>query len=351
MSAWHSTSEMLTRWTDAVAEGIIAALERFVSPRVVRLVEGEQPDTFTLQGASDAGATAPMRFAHGRFSGSDLPQAVKGSRVELVLQPCRFMVRPLELPARAAEFIAGIVRAQIDRLTPWTAEDAMFGCATPATSANGKIVTTIAAAPRSTADAYIAGLTALQPAAVSIFTRASDEAHELIKVFEQQTRGLLDRTRLSRALRTVLAAAAAAAVLSNVGSFLAGDYLDSRRAELNGEIAARRLALRIGGDGTDRSPIAMLARRKHEMQARVIAVDELSRILPDRTYVTELRIDGSSLQIVGVTDDAPSLIRLMEQSAHFSRATFFAPTTRAPSDPGDRFHIEARLEPANTVSR
>ena len=80
-------------------------------------------------------------------------------------------------------------------------------------------------------------------------------------------------------------------------------------------------------------------------------IEELSRILPDHTYVTELHIDGNTLQIAGITHDAPSLIRLIEQSHHFTRATFFAPTTRAPSDPGDRFHIEARLEPVNMVSQ
>jgi hypothetical protein len=43
-----------------------------------------------------------------------------------------------------------------------------------------------------------------------------------------------------------------------------------------------------------------------------------------------------------VQDGAAALI---EQSAYFTRATFFAPTTRSPSQSGDNFHIEAQIQP------
>jgi general secretion pathway protein L len=73
----------------------------------------------------------------------------------------------------------------------------------------------------------------------------------------------------------------------------------------------------------------------------VLALEALSKILPDQTYVTELQIEGNKLRLTGITRDAPPLIGLIEQSDRFARASFFAPTTRSDSNAGDRFHIEA----------
>jgi general secretion pathway protein L len=96
------------------------------------------------------------------------------------------------------------------------------------------------------------------------------------------------------------------------------------------------------------SALRALEKRKRTTPSSVIALEALSALLPDDTYVTELRIDGEKLQIVGMTSDAPSLIRLIEQSPHFARATFFAPTTRTPGTTKEQFHIDAQINPVFT---
>jgi len=353
MTLLRDIGEFVSRWLDGVAATIVAAFGRFVSPRVVRIVEESDGRSFTLSGADNGGRRDRLAPADGGPFGALPPgaaKAIKGNRVEIVLRPSRFLFRPLELPRRAVEFLDGIVRAQVDRLTPWTAADAVFGWGRPADIASDRISIMVAATARAAVRPMLEALSALGPASIAIFTAPADGAAAAgtIKVYDQSVRGSLDAARLSRILMIVLLVAAGAASLGVAVDSILGSSLEAQANDLTRSINERRAQLRGGPAGIARSASAMLDRRKQETPATVIVIEALSGILPDHTYVTELRVEGNRLQVIGVTQDAPGLIRLIEQSPHFTRATFFAPTTRAPTDPGERFHIEARIEPVNT---
>jgi general secretion pathway protein L len=350
MKMRETIGTILTAWTGSVAGAIVAALDRVVSPRVIRLIEDEEGG-FALEAQARV-ENAPVRltFVDGAFSPSHLAAVFRGSRVEIVLQPKRFLFRPLELPARAAAFVEGIVRAQIDRLTPWSASEAAFGCTTPTGSGAESVTTVIAATTRKLAMVYVQAASTFHPAAVAICADVAERNAGRVKVFEQKARGGLDPARLGRALLGALGVLAAVAVLSVAFAAYEADHLGAQESELARQISQRRAAIRNAADGGDRSPAAVLERRKFETPASVVVLDALTQVLPDHTYVTELHLAGGKLQISGITRDAPSLIPLIEQSAHFTRATFYAPTTRAPSDPGERFHIEARVQPVNRVA-
>lgn len=335
--------DILKSWIGIVAGAVIAGFDRVASPRVIRLRE-QDDGSFSVEAAGKAG-NLPSRatFADGVLSADNLGPALKGSRVEILLKPQRFLFRPLELPSRAADFLEGIVRAQIDRLTPWSAAEAAFGCSAP-TPHGGGLTTIIAATTRRAVQGFVDAATTMHPAAVAICADADDQRTAPITVFEQKARGHLDAAKLGRALLAVLMVFALAAALSSMAATYVSMTVGAQEDTVAAQIAQRRAAIRASSEGGDRSPSAALERRKLQTPSSVLVLEALSQVLPDHTYVTEMHLAGNRVQIVGITRDAPSLIPLIEQSPLFTRATFYAPTTRAPSDPGERFHIETRIE-------
>ncbi len=122
--------------------------------RRLELVEGPDGDfqpTRRDKRSRAAEIGPPLRLEGGEFVGSISTKThslLAGSRVEIVLAPSRFVFRQLELPLRAADFLEGVVREQIDRLTPWRSSDAAFGWSAPVNLDDKRIVVTVAATPR-----------------------------------------------------------------------------------------------------------------------------------------------------------------------------------------------------------
>src|ERR1044072_2560880 len=187
MKLLQPVTTILRGWTDTVAAAVIAMFHRLSSPRVIRLLE-QNDGSFTGEAAAGKSEQLPrhLAFADGNFVESNLAQMFRGSRVEIDLQPRRFLFRPLELPARAADFLEGIVRAQIDRLTPWNAGEAVFGCSPPVKSGAESITTVIAATTRKAAMSYVEAVSAFHPAAVALCTEVAERNAGRVRVFEQK---------------------------------------------------------------------------------------------------------------------------------------------------------------------
>jgi len=350
MTSMRAISLGFSQWVDQVAGAAAGLSERFSQPRTVR-IEQESGDQFVIQNNQTIAATPNT----GSFR-MDLPQSdaaypawlretIAGARVELTLQSDRFLFCPLELPRRATEFLHGIVRAQIDRLTPRDATGAVFGWSKPVETRAERVAVTIAATALAMVQPYCDILAKLGAHSVIVLTTASDAnaTATSIKVWDHRSRDSVDIVRIRKALVTTLAACVVTAIAAATTATALDAYFDNAQDE----ITQKRAALRAIGSDTGGAINARrsLERRKFESPSAVMVVDALSDILPDHTYITELRIEGNTVRLIGLTRDAPALIELIEGSGRFSHASFFGPTTRSASEPSERFHIEATIQP------
>lgn len=354
MSLLRYFAALWSRWLDGAASAALSIGGALQRKRKFRLAE-QDGDAFLLQalrnGAPPQTLAPPLRLVDGRFVESgEVLSRLAGAQVEIALAPRRFMFPAVDVPQKASGFLDAIVRAQIDRLTPWSAAQAVFGCGAPAPMSGGRIGVTVAATARSSIAPFIAAAEALKPASVvvSATLEGAGEPAPIVVHTQQANR----QRRLRRARRILVAAlalgGAAAAASVAIWIVVSGD-VESSRLEIAQRMAERRAGASASRGGADAA--AALLQRKREATSSVVVLDALSRTLPDDTYLTELKVADASLEIDGVTREAASLIAILEQAGPFKNATFSAPTTRARGENAEQFHIEAQIAPALPVTR
>ena len=352
MSWLGSFTSALWRWLGEAAAGLAGVTTLVRSRRTLRLKEG--PDgAFRLERRDRRRdwemVSEGLVIDKGAFASPPAPAMralMRGAQVEVALQMRHFVIRPLELPARAAEFLEGVVRTQIDRLTPWKPGEAAFGATAPEALGGDRIVTRIVATPRARLKPYVEALAALGVDALCVSTQIEGEGGAAqVRVLSESLGDAERQRRWTLSLAIGLAGAVGAGVIAvGVWSYL-GQALDDEREALESAIAGQRAALLAQRGAAENDAVAALDRQKRAALPVVLALESLSKALPDGTYLTEMRFERDKVEISGVTDDAPRLISLIEQSRQFAHAAFSAPTTHSPNEAGERFHIEARVEP------
>ncbi len=338
---------------DLSAQGAAALTARVSGRQRVRAVERGGDLVFYPDRPGDAPPLGRLA-ADGTATTGDLPRRLRRSLVTLDLDPARFLFRTLDLPDRARDFVASIVGTQIDRLTPWKADQVMFGWDEPhPAGADGKIAVTVAATNR----AFVAPLLGRIEAcgAGAIVARVVLPPDHVAPGPEAATALVVARTAAAGFAvafwRRVLGIATAAVVSLVIGSSLYAQYtasgLTDEAERLDRQLAAKRALVAKAVNGNDPALAARrsLQQRKREVPSATLVLDAATRLLPDHTFVTDFEIAGNRLRLVGFTADAPTLVRLFEKSDMFAAPGFFAPTTRLPEDPADRFSLEATVRP------
>ncbi|WP_245849892.1 PilN domain-containing protein [Oceanimonas doudoroffii] len=263
-------------------------------------------------------------------------------QIRLYLPQDELLLTRVTLPVATAGNLEAVLRFEMDRHTPFTADQVYFGFhARPREATSVQIQVDLLLAPKAKTDAHLAELAELSifPALLCAADQPKAPAIKL-PVHPNDTSPRAGR----RKSRKVILGLVMVLLLIALPLYHRQARIDTLTAELElprqhaEQAAAFKRELTALQDSR-----TWLGQRRAERRATLLLLDELTRQLPDHTWLTRLELKEDSLQIRGESTRASELIGLLEGSSLFFDVRFGSPITINPATSRDRFMITARL--------
>jgi len=286
---------------------------------------------------------------------ADVSRAAHNSFVVLEFPADKVVMRRITVPTQARKFLSGVIRNQIERLSPWPANGVVYGFAAEAGAGDATVVEVrILMAARTDVDAARQDLAALglpvdRIVARGSDTEAADETAGSVTLWSRLADTSPERHgSLVRAIGIGIAASVTVSLLLGSWTLLSAAAIRDESEEVAARSRVLQRQAQTGRTAASTASIPPAERAwllKETSISSVILIEALSRALPDTAYVSEIRLEKESLRIMGLAGDAPALLAPLERSDHLTDVHFFAPTARGPDGKLFRFSIEAHVEP------
>lgn len=256
----------------------------------------------------------------------------------------RTLRRSVSLPAAAADNLRQVLTFEMDRQTPFKADQVYFDYRVAdhaAVDRNLQVQLTVV--PRPQLDAELAAIAACEPAldGVDCWTEARGGSRAGINLLPADRR--FKRKNLRLRLNFALAGAALVLLvtcmqlwLENRQSALEAMQSDVQKAATEAkQVSQLRKTLQDTIDSAN-----FLSRKKHDTPLMVDLIDDLTQRLPDDTYLERLNVDDKNkIELQGLSDDASKLIGLLNQSQLLTNPSVQGTIQPDPRTKKDRFNI------------
>ena len=260
------------------------------------------------------------------------------------------LARTITLAQAAEENLHEVIGFQLDRYTPFERDEVYLGCQVVGRDPDTEAVTVaIAVARRTDVTALIdtasrQGITCTRVAAAAeAFELAVKPGDIMLDWGTQQ-----EAAAPNRWLRWLWAVACVLLVADLALPLVRGH---TRLAALQGELAAvRREAQDVAAlrDTVDQAiELAALPVQRWQRTPLSALLAELTRLVPDTGWVTQIEIDPGTVQLTGYAASANALIPVLEQSPLFANAAFRSPVTQDAVHGVEQFHLSAELRRRN----
>lgn len=263
----------------------------------------------------------------------------------LVLPAAVGLRRRLLLPAAAGDRLRDVVSFEIDRQTPFTGDAVAFDARLLGRRpADGQLDVELVVVPRAALQPHLDALGPLAGMLAGI--DLADSGGQPLRVnllAPAQRRQRADPARLWNLALAVVAIVAFGLglwqVLANrrAAADAFQQSVDARAAEARAaSVQRRRLVDAVAGQ-------TFLDRARAGRPSAIEVIDELSRRLPDHTYLEKLAIENDKLLLIGLSSDASSLVGRLEDSKLWRGAALAGAVQPDPRTRRDRFTLTADL--------
>ena len=325
-------------------ERLLLAIDASGAAQLVHAAGGRRETLGSLDGTP--GAIAAMRAVLAQPRWRRLAAA---GAVSIELPAALALRTETTLPVAAEGSLREVLSFDLDRRTPFKSADVYFdGRVLARDTKAGVLRVDLAVVAREWVDDALAAARELGLSPERVELRDADAAEPL-------PHNLVPPPRRPPRRRTgdlVIAGLAAMTMLLGVAALGIPVYRAHAAAgALAGEVAeAKRAAAATAAVQKEieaaRQEVSMLAERKRRQPTVSETLLVLTRLLPDDAWLSDLRISGAELQLLGVAASASDLIGLLDRSKRFTDANFRASLMLDARLNRERFSIGARIAPA-----
>jgi general secretion pathway protein L len=252
--------------------------------------------------------------------------------------------RRLLLPAAAAERLRDVVRFELDRQTPFTPNEVCFDARILERREDGQLETELVVAPRARFDMALQALEPLSADLVGVDVVGADGQPMGVNLLPSESR----RTGRAphRGLHWGLASVAVLALM-----FAGWLTLENRRAAADAFEAkmesrsaeARRVSAKRQQLVELTRGVITLDQTRASRPTTVEVLDEVTRRLPDNTYLEKLSIEGQRLLLIGLSPEASGLVARLQDSPLWRNPALSGALQPDARSRLDRFTLTAEL--------
>jgi len=333
-------------WSGELIELLPEKLQKAIAQRQQKLYVEVDEDKFLLSLGNRAAQREILRLAldAADTEDEDIPREVQ--QTILLLPDDKVLAKRITLPAAAEENLNEVLGFEMDLHTPFHASEVYYDYTVVGRdSARQKVTVDLVYAPRDAVDALLESATNLGMKTDVVTCRRRDNANlqpvNLLPLTRRRARRL-DVKNLNMGLTALLAVLLFTAI--TIPIVQKNRAIEALEAQVQAAAAEAREGATLREDLEKMAEASrFLVEKKASDTMAVELIDEVSRILPDHTWLTRVNMTKTELQIQGQSSASSSLIAAMESSPFFENVRFGSPVIQIQGTDKDRFHIVADI--------